>query len=52
MIRPLPATIRMASLRVRPFAVPTPPEIFLHVVQWQKPMRSNSSGTSNWTPPQ
>jgi len=39
------------SLRIRPFAVPTPPESFLQVVQWQNVRASKSSGTSNRTLP-
>src|SRR5919204_448518 len=46
-----PARTRIASVRTRPFAVPTPPESFLQVAQWQKDMFSNSSGSSNRTPP-
>jgi hypothetical protein len=40
-----------SSLWTRPFAVPTPPESFLQVVQWQKVRASKVSGTSNRTPP-
>ena len=46
----MPSTIVTSSLRTRPFAVPTPPESFLQVVQWQKERGSKSSGTSNLTP--
>src|SRR5437588_275541 len=49
--RSLPSRIRIASERWRPLAVPTPPESFLHVVQWQKLMLTNSSGASNRTAP-
>jgi hypothetical protein len=31
--------------------VPTPPESFLQVVQWQKVRGAKASGTSNRTPP-
>src|SRR4051794_28202570 len=46
-----PARTRIRSLRVLPFAVPTPPESFLHVVQWQNVIFSKP-GTSNRTAPQ
>src|SRR5215211_2298314 len=46
-----PLRIVTSSLRTRPFAVPTPPESFLQVVQWQNDRGSKSSGTSNRTPP-
>jgi hypothetical protein len=39
------------SLRERPFAVPTPPEIRLHDVQWQNDARTNGSLISKRTPP-
>ena len=38
-------------VRVRPFAVPTPPEIRLHDVQWQNDEWMNGSLISNRTPP-
>ena len=49
--RSSPASSRIDSVRTPPLAVPTPPEIFLQVAQWQKDMLRKSSGTSNRTPP-
>jgi hypothetical protein len=46
-----PATIVTSSLRARPLAVPTPPESFYQVAQWQKARGAKWSGTSNRTPP-
>ena len=46
-----PSRIAIAADRVRPFAVPTPPEIFLQLVQWHCVTDSNGSVTSNRTPP-
>src|SRR5213079_2655871 len=49
--RSSPASSRIVSVRTRPFAVPTPPESFLQVAQWQNTTAWNSSGSSNRTPP-
>ena len=49
---PCPASTRIALDGTRPFAVPTPPEIFLQFVQWQNVSRENGSVISNWTAPQ
>src|SRR5215204_3002818 len=38
-------------VRARPFAVPTPPEMRLHDVQWQNEAEMNGSAISNRTPP-
>src|SRR5262245_10320748 len=47
-----PVRIRMASVGTRPVALPGPPEIALHVVQWHSETRENGSVTSKVTPPQ
>src|ERR671935_1509693 len=47
-----PATIRIESFGAQPFAVPTPPEMRLQEVQWQKLRGSNRPVSSNRTPPQ
>src|SRR6266571_4893397 len=49
--RSSPASSRIDSVGTPPLAVPTPPEIFLQVAQWQKDILRNSSGSSNRTPP-
>src|SRR5256885_36479 len=41
----------IAAAATPPLTVPTPPEIFLQVAQWQKDMFRNSSGSSKRTPP-
>ena len=46
-----PRVMRIASVRTRAFAVPTPPEIFLQVVQWQNDRVVNGSLTMKATPP-
>jgi hypothetical protein len=40
----------MFTVRTPPLAVPTPPEIFLQVSQWQKDIETKPPSTSNWTP--
>ena len=49
--RSSPQVIRIATVRTPPFAVPTPPEIFLQVVQWQNERVVNGSLTTKATPP-
>src|SRR4029450_10794747 len=46
-----PRVMRTASVGALPFAVPTPPEIFLHVVQWQNESLLKGSLTTKATPP-
>jgi hypothetical protein len=43
--------ISIDSVGTRPFAVPTPPEIRLHDVQWQNDAWTNGSATSKRTLP-
>src|ERR671922_627313 len=46
-----PSLTSIHSVRALPFAVPTPPEIRLHEVQWQNESVMNGSATSKRTPP-
>src|SRR5688572_17585304 len=48
---PSPSRIRIDSGLVRPLTVPTPPEIFLQLVQWHWLTLSNGCVTSKRTPP-
>jgi hypothetical protein len=44
--------MRIDDEGTRTFAVPTPPESFLQLAQWQNRISSGTSGISNLTPPQ
>src|SRR6476619_4225502 len=46
-----PATILIAVVRARPLAVPTPPESFLQLAQWQNEPVSKGSETSKTKAP-